>query len=145
MIRFFTIVFFCVGSFSLASSGEGDINIKFRGQLVSAEVISAPLRLILEKLNRERGIWFQASEDVLDTEVSVRFKSLSVEEGIKRILSRVSYALFLDQNEKPLGVFIVSKGKSNFSLPKTADMHGGETGSTPLEQKPGVFPSPQGQ
>lgn len=122
ILVFFTIVFFCVGSFSNASSGKGDINIKFRGQILSAEFIKVSLRLILEKLNRERGIWFQGSDSVLDTEVSVRFKNLSVEKGIKRILSRVNYALFFDQNERLLGLFVVDKGVSISSLPKTENI-----------------------
>lgn len=112
ILVYFTIVFFCVGSFSNASSGKGEIDINFRGENISAELQEVPLRLIFEKLKREKGVWFKGDESLLDRKVFVRFKDLPLHKGLKRILSDIDHVFIFDKDQRLVGLYIFSKSGS---------------------------------
>jgi hypothetical protein len=102
-------MFFCLASFSSAASDEEKIDLKIKGQIMSAELQGVPLRLILEKLKREKGIWYKGGEPGLGEKVSIRFKDLPLEEGLRRILSRVSHVLFFDRENELVGLVILGE------------------------------------
>ena len=109
------LMLFFLSSFSSASAGKGGIDVKFEGQIMSAELQGVSLKVILEKFKREKGIWFKGDEALLEEKVSVRFKDLPLQEGLSRILSWVNHTLVFDQDKRLVGLFIL--GKKNPTRP----------------------------
>jgi hypothetical protein len=105
----YVILFFCLGPFFSASSGREEIGLKFKGQIMSAELQGVSLRLILEKLKGEKGIWSKGDESLLDDKVSIRFKDLPLEEGLRRILSDFNHVLVFDREKGLVGLFVFGK------------------------------------
>jgi hypothetical protein len=68
--------FLCV--FSPAWSGRGDIDFKLEGHTLSANLKNIPLKFILEKLERDRGIWFKGDSSLLGEQVAVQFEVLII-------------------------------------------------------------------
>jgi len=102
-------IFFCLGSFCSISSGKEEIDVKVKGQMMSAELQGVSLRLVLEKLEREKGIWFKGDESVLEEKVSIRFEDLPLQEGLRRILSDINHVLVFDGDNGVVGLFILGK------------------------------------
>ena len=117
---FYMLTFFCLGSFSPASAGKGEVDVKFEGQILSAELQGVSLKVILEKLNREKGIWFKGDESLLEEKVSVRFKDLPLQEGLRRILSCINHILVFDQDKRLVGLFILGKKSPDMPLARDA-------------------------
>lgn len=127
MIRLTTIftvccilICFCWGSFSSASAGKGEIHIGFEGQIMSAELRDVSLREILKKLKREKGIWFEGDESLLEEKVSIWFKDLPLQEGLRRILSCINHILVFDQDKRLVGVFILGRKSPGRSVARNA-------------------------
>ena len=116
------LALFCVPIFlwsntlSFASVGNGEINIEFRGESMSAELKGASLEQVLETLKREKGIWFEAPKSLLEEKVSISFKDLPLEKGMRRILSHINHVLFFNQDNRLVGLFIVGEGKLSMPL-----------------------------
>jgi len=112
MIKIFTaccISMFFLGSFFSISSGEGELDVDFQGQIMSAELQGVSLRLILERLEREKGIWFKGDQSALEESISVRFDNIPLHEGLRRILSNINHVLVFDQERGLVGLFILGK------------------------------------
>ncbi len=107
-----TIVFlFYLDSFALASMHSKEIELEFNQDTISATLKDVPLEKVLAKLGKEKGLRFECGQSALDTRISVKFKNLSLEKGIKRILSNaVDYTLHFDQKGNLTGGVIVSQG-----------------------------------
>jgi len=105
----FTFGYFCLGSFYSALSGKEEIGLEFKGQIMSAELQGVSLRLILEKLNREKGIWSKGDESVLEEKVSVRVMGLPLLDGLRRILSDFNHVLVFDRDKRLVGLFVLGK------------------------------------
>lgn len=117
------VLFFCLAAFSVASPGTGEMDLRFDGRNMSAEIQGAPLRDILEKLKKEKGIWFKCDASLLEETVSIKFEDLPLQKGLRRIFSNVSHCLVFDQDEEVRGVFILDKntrGGSLFKIPTKA-------------------------
>jgi hypothetical protein len=84
-----------------------DLNIK--DNTISANLIEAPFKDIIEKIEKEKGIWFKGSDSITDEKLSVQFQDLSLQEALGRILSVLNYSLIFDKDSKLVGVFIVGK------------------------------------
>jgi len=108
-VVFFTFGYFCLGSFYSASSGKEEIALEFHGQIMSAELQGVSLRLILERLEREKGIWFKGDQSALEESISVRFDNIPLHEGLRRILSNINHVLVFDQERGLVGLFILGK------------------------------------
>ena len=91
---------------------EGGVDLTLEGDAISANLKEIPLRDILEKLAGEKGIWCRGSEAVLSERISVQFKELSLEDGMKRILASKNYSLLFDKEGRPIGVMVVGKSGS---------------------------------
>lgn len=119
IIACFMLPCFCLGFPPSSSPGTEAIGLELRGQTVSAELEGVSLRLVLEKLEKEKGIWFRGDESVLDEEVSIRFKDLPLHEGLRRILFTINHVLVFDEKERLVGLFII--GKKNTASPTSRD------------------------
>jgi hypothetical protein len=112
MLIIFIAFAFLIGGFSPAWSGEKDMALDFQGQTFSAFLQAVPLRFILEKLEKEKGIWFKGASSLLGEEITVQFTSLSLEDGMKRILSSMNYSLVFGRDGELHGVVIIGRGMS---------------------------------
>jgi len=86
-------------------SGE-DLTIAFEEETFSAHVEETPLAVVTDKIENETGIWFKAGEALLRERVSVVFDGLPFEDGLARILSKMSYSLVFDDDDEIVGVFL---------------------------------------
>jgi hypothetical protein len=103
-----SIVVFCVVFLSVApgpAAGE-DLVMTFEEEAFSAHVEELPLKAVTGKIESETGIWFEASEALLQERVSVVFDELSFEDGLSRILSNLNFSLVFDEDEEIIGVFL---------------------------------------
>ena len=97
--------------FGLLLSGPGladgeDLSLTFDEESFSAHVEESPLKAVTEKIERATGIWFKAGESLLQERVSVVFDGLPLEDGLERILSKMSYSLVFDDDDEIVGVFL---------------------------------------
>jgi hypothetical protein len=97
------------GFFSPALAKEGYTDLKFQGKTLSADVKKVPLKAILEKLKKEKGIWFEGDESLFEEKVSVQFKDLPLLDGVKRILAHLNYSLMFDKNQRLVGVIVLGR------------------------------------
>lgn len=77
--------------------------LTLRHNHLSAAIENLPLREVLEKLSRLMKIEVSLEQSVGDDTVSVEFKNLPTEEGIRRILQGKSYALTYAQSSNSRG------------------------------------------
>lgn len=113
------IAWACFGGSSRAFSAKEDMDLGFNDDLFSANIHETSVRDILEKLNREKGVWFQGAPSVLEDKVSVQFKDLTLQQGLQRILSNMNYALFFEGGNRLVGIFIIgSKTSQGGVVPK---------------------------
>ena len=89
-------------------SGAENISLNFQESSCSALLEEAPLRVVIEKLRRETGIWVKAPEYLLEERVSLQFENLSIQEGLKRILRTMNHSLLFDQRSNLIGAFVFS-------------------------------------
>lgn len=123
----FTLMFFCLGSLLSPSSGKEEIALELRGQVMSAELQGVSLRLILERLKREKGIWFKGDESALEESISIRFKDLPLHEGLRRILSNINHVLVFDQERGLVGLFILGKKDPGKRSPRDVGVAAGKS------------------
>jgi hypothetical protein len=112
MLIIFIAFVFLIGGFSPAWSEEKDMALDFQGQTLSAFLQAVPLRFILEKLEKEKGIWFKGARSLLGEEITVQFTDLSLEDAMKRILSSMNYSLVFGRDGELHGVVILGRGLS---------------------------------
>ena len=110
LIIILSIYTFCLCSFSSALAREGVIDLKLEGDIVSADLKGAVLWDILEDFNKEKGIWWEGDQSILEKTITVQFADLSLEDGMKRILGFLDHCLYFDNNGKLVGVFLAGKG-----------------------------------
>ncbi len=103
LIIILSICTFYLCSFSPALAREGAIDLKLKGDTVSANLKGAVLEDILEDLNMKRGIWWKGDKSVLEEKVTVQFTDLSIEDGMKRILGLLDHCLYFDNDGRLVG------------------------------------------
>jgi hypothetical protein len=107
----------CMAETGVDSSGRttDKIEIVIENRKISVELTNKPLGLILRQLEEKGNIWSKGGERILKEKVSVSFKGLSLEEGLKRILSRVNYSLVFDKGGALTGMIIAGRSKTDQS------------------------------
>jgi hypothetical protein len=61
------------------AASSGNIDLTIHGEVLSARLRGIPLKIILEKLEREKGIWFRGNTSVLDEAITLQFTDLPIE------------------------------------------------------------------
>ena len=114
-------IFFLVNTtpFSKALAEKADIDLRLRGQVLSASFEEVALKSIFERLEKERGIWFQGEQSLLEERVSVQFENLSLEHGMRRILARMNHCLVFEEGGKLIGIIILGKSDKDRALALT--------------------------
>lgn len=109
------VLFFSLSTLTLAQGGR--IYLDFRNQTLSANIEDAPLRDVLTRIKKKKGIWFKAclkGESSLDEKVSLRFRNLPIQSGLERILSGMNHCLFFEKR-RVMGVMLFGKpGKRTY-------------------------------
>jgi hypothetical protein len=88
-------------------------NVTIRDGRMSADLKEASLLGIAKDIENQAGISFRGDESLLEETVSVSFKDLPLEEGIRRILANLNYSLMFNEQGKIATVMIVSQGSGS--------------------------------
>ena len=110
-------VFF--GLFSASTTRGAHIDLTFQGDVLSANLKEIPLRDILEKLEAEKGVSWTGNSSIGEKKITRRFKDLSLEDGMKRILASMDYCLIFDSNERLASVIIIGEKIRGKVMPNT--------------------------
>ena len=112
-IMYFTMIFTIFAPIGVSWGGQININIK--SDKIDADLSEAPLRTILSDLSNKTGIQVHI-EKGLEGNISTRFSSLSLEEGIKRILSNYSSSMIFTKTKEKIRlseIKVFKKGHSD--------------------------------
>ena len=77
--------------------------------LISAELDSVALNRVLENIKMINGLEYQGDKDILNEKITISFDNLTVEKGLKRILSKFNFTMAFDSNGMPSSVYIFGK------------------------------------
>jgi hypothetical protein len=66
---------------------------------------------VARDIEKQSGIWFRGDETLFQEKISVSFKDLAIEEGLKRILANLNYSLMFDTKNKIAGVMVMGEGR----------------------------------
>jgi hypothetical protein len=124
MPLFFCAFFLC--PYASAAVNSLDTNIEFDQHTMSVELQKVPLKLLLEKLESERGIWHKGDADVLKEKISMSFENLSLDVALKRLLSRFDYVLLFGQKKEVVGVIIFGEKHSGIVYSRNASKNLGQ-------------------
>lgn len=94
------------------------LELDFKGEKCSLDIAKVPLKTVLTKIKEEKGIWFKITQSLAEETISIRFKGLSIREGIERILRNFNYSLHFGQNGKLLGATIIGIKEGSGHLSK---------------------------
>jgi hypothetical protein len=96
-------------------AGDKEMDMDFGKQTVSANIRKVPLRSIVERIKKEKDIWFRLwfkdKESLLNEPVSVRFTSMPIIKGLERIFSRLNHSFVFDKSGRLLGVILLGKSE----------------------------------
>jgi hypothetical protein len=124
--------------FLLAAWGWAE-NLTIRDGRMSADLKGAPLVGIAKDIENQAGISFKGDESLLDETVSVSFKDLPLEDGIRRILANLNYSLMFDDHGKISTVMIISEGSgSSAPQPQVRPAPVRSASPTPSQRRPVV-------
>ncbi|MBL7174894.1 MAG: hypothetical protein ISS66_03610 [Desulfobacteraceae bacterium] len=111
-----SLLFFLLSPPILAEAEK--IELVFKNQTLSAKVREASLSSVIEKIKGKKGVWFKVwakGKKFLFEKFSVQFKGLSVQDGMRRILSGINHSMIFDKNGELLGVILLGKPDRKWS------------------------------
>ena len=108
-------------------------DLVFKEDTLSANLDGVSLKVLLEKISREKGIWIKGKGSVLEGKVSLQFRDLSLRDGLRRILAQYNHSLVFNRAGRLIGLYVVEKGNSqtagtlttNFKIDKSGHLHDG--------------------
>ena len=115
------IMLFLLCTSSSSWSGTADSDLRLQGETLSANLTGVPLKDIAEKLEKEIGVFFKGDASLFNEKISVRFKNLSSEKGLKRILCRINYSLVFDGDGWVVGVIVLGRAAPGDNTVKRSD------------------------
>lgn len=127
-------VLFCLLLMPLPAGAE---TVTIQNGRMSVDLKEASLMGVAQDIEKKSGILFKGDESLLEGKVSVSFKDLPVEEGIKRILANMNYSLMFDNRGKVSEVMIMSEGSESAAPKPQVRPAPARTGtSTPPARRP---------
>jgi hypothetical protein len=99
----------CSTGVPVSAQGTGAPDVQIKDKALSVNLKDVPLRSVVDSLKEKGNISFTADQALLDEKVSVQFKGLSLEDGIKRILSQMNYVLIFGKEGQVSGVRVLGK------------------------------------
>jgi hypothetical protein len=109
---------------------------------ISVDLKEASLVSVARDIERQSGISFKGDESLVEESVSLAFKDLPLEQGIKRILATVNYSLLYDSRGEISEVMIMSEGSapagSQPQIRKAPVRPGAPAQQRPVVRRPGT-------
>ena len=87
------------------------VDLVFKEETLSANLDEVPLKVVLEKISREKGIWIKGKGSVLEGKVSLQFRDLSLQDGLSKILAQCNHILVFNRAGRLIELYIIGKGK----------------------------------
>jgi hypothetical protein len=111
-LSFGVVSLFLIGTFFglphlCASEAKSNNHVEYTKDRLTVNVDKLALGLLLRTIREKTGIEFEVGLDESRKLISVQFGPLPVEEGLKRILSRVNSVLFFDPDNKVANIVII--------------------------------------
>lgn len=97
----------------LAPSLAGAESVIIKDGRMSVDLKEASLAGIASDIEKQSGISFKGGDSLLEEKVSVSFKDLPLEAGIKRILANVNYSLIFNNQGEVSEIKIMSEGSGS--------------------------------
>jgi len=85
--------------------------VSVKDGLLSVNLKETSLLEVARDIEKQSGVWFRGDETLFQEKISVTFNDLSIEEGLKRILTNLNYSLMFDNKNKVAGVMVMGEGK----------------------------------
>jgi hypothetical protein len=105
LVLFFSAL--CVFSFTSVSAAD---LVSVKDGSLSVNLKDTSLLEVARDIEKQSGIWFRGDETLFQEKISVTFNDLSLEEGLKRILTNLNYSLMFDTKNKIAGVMVMGEG-----------------------------------
>ena len=87
-------------------------HLQFTAETLSADLKDIPVKVVLDELKKEKGIWCEGEIQLLKKNISLKFDDLTLTEGIKRMLKSYNYALIYNKSGELNGVVIIDGSSS---------------------------------
>ena len=91
--------------------------VSVKAGLLSVNLKESTLLDVARGIERQSGVWFRGDETLFQEKISVTFNDLPLEEGLKRILTNLSFSLMFDNEHKVKGVMVMGENKSTEPQP----------------------------
>ena len=126
-----------IASYGFAEISSHDEKLLIKNNIVSAKLENIPLGKILRQIEEQSNVWFKGDESLLNEKVSVQFKDLSLEDGLKRILISFNYSLIFDTKRNLAGLIILGKSKPGQDMVRGRTISA-KKGSSALKKAPAI-------
>jgi len=91
--------------------------VSVKDGLLSVNITDTSLLEVARAIEKRSGVWFRGDETLFQEKISVTFNDLPLEEGLKRILTNLSFSLMFDNEHKVKGVMVMGENKSTEPQP----------------------------
>jgi len=105
----FVILLLIISFNSQSFSSDKDIALHIEGEYMSVNLKDVPINAIFRILNRLKGIAVEGDVSMLNQNITVKFKNLTFEQSLKRILNRFNHSLYFNSKGDVISVFLLGK------------------------------------
>lgn len=109
----FILFLFFLSVFSSNAAAKVSEEVNFHGDLMTVKLQDMPLKQLLEKIQKEKGIWFDANGFLPEIKLSMQFENIPLEKALHRFLFKYNYVLFFDHNQNPTSITIFGSKNHN--------------------------------
>jgi hypothetical protein len=106
------LVFICRNSMASIYSIDSE-NVQIRGDHISVQANGIKLGELLKEIKNSTGIEFELRGSLMNKQISVSFKELSLLKGIKKIIYPLNYAIVYDSGEMISKVIIIDQSNTS--------------------------------
>jgi hypothetical protein len=102
-----------------AEERQGEPKVVIKDGMMSLSTSDCLLPMLLENIERQSKVSFILNHSLRQERVSLAFKSVPFLEGLKRILSSMSYVLFFDSSSNLVQVIVIQQRKGYLPAART--------------------------
>lgn len=114
-----TLILSVIGLLSIEKVVHSDQGASHQGELliesgtISADLKEVPIRKILEQIREQANVWYESDESLLREKISIQFKDLPLEKGMRRILASFDHALEFNARGELVGLTLLGESGSD--------------------------------
>jgi type II secretory pathway component GspD/PulD (secretin) len=105
-----------------AEEEQGESRVVIKDGMMSLSTTDCPLSVLLENIEKQSKVSFVLDPSLQEERVSLAFRSTPFLEGLKRILSRMSYLLFFDSSSNLVQVIVIKQRKGYLPVARSPSM-----------------------